>query len=76
MRVAEHAQCPATAIMMESKEEKVSENTIAISSETPEDQERYVNMASGWVITILGWSIWGFIAGLNVYLIVMLCLHI
>lgn len=74
MRV-EHAQRPAATILMESRTEKISENTITISSEAVEDQEeRYINMASGWVITILGWSIWGFIAGLNVYLIVILCL--
>jgi Mn2+/Fe2+ NRAMP family transporter len=75
MRVVEHAQGPAATILMESRTEKISENTIAISRGAAEDQEeRYINMASGWVITFLGWSIWGFIAGLNVYLIVILCL--
>lgn len=32
----------------------------------------YVNMANGWIMASLGWAIWAFIAGLNVYLIVML----
>jgi len=32
----------------------------------------YINMANGWVVGIIGWLIWAFIAGLNVYLIVML----
>ena len=32
----------------------------------------YVNMANGWTMAILGWLIWAFIAGLNVYLIVQL----
>ena len=34
----------------------------------------WVDMSSGKVMTVLGWLIWGFIAGLNVYLIVMLIL--
>jgi Mn2+/Fe2+ NRAMP family transporter len=34
----------------------------------------YINMANGWILTVLGWLIWLFIAGLNVYLIVMLAL--
>ena len=38
--------------------------------EVPEVE--YVNMANGWVVASLGWLIWAFIAGLNVYLIVML----
>jgi len=38
--------------------------------EVPEIE--YVNMANGWVVASLGWLIWAFIAGLNVYLIVML----
>ena len=32
----------------------------------------YINMATGLFVTILGWLIWVFIAGLNVYLIAML----
>lgn len=33
---------------------------------------QYVDMANGWIVSILGWAIWAIIAGLNVYLIVML----
>jgi Mn2+/Fe2+ NRAMP family transporter len=45
-----------------------------ISTGDPEEQEvEYINMASGWIVTIIGWGIWAFIAGLNIYLIVMLC---
>ena len=32
----------------------------------------WIDMANGWVVGTIGWLIWGFIAGLNVYLIVML----
>jgi Mn2+/Fe2+ NRAMP family transporter len=32
----------------------------------------YVDMANGWIMSIVGWAIWALIAGLNVYLIVML----
>jgi len=38
------------------------------------DRVEWVCMANGWTVAILGWLIWAFIAGLNVYLIVMLCL--
>ena len=70
-----HEQCSAEAILVQSQNEKVSKNTIKISNEEAENQEeRHINMASGWVITIVGWAIWGLIAGLNVYLIVMPCL--
>ena len=34
----------------------------------------WANMANGKVVTVLGWGIWLFITGLNVYLIVMLIL--
>jgi metal iron transporter len=34
----------------------------------------YVNMANEVVVATIGWLIWAFITGLNVYLIVMLCL--
>jgi metal iron transporter len=34
----------------------------------------WVDLSSGKVMTVLGWLIWLFIAGLNVYLIVMLIL--
>jgi Mn2+/Fe2+ NRAMP family transporter len=51
----------------------------AISSEStltandPDGQlVEYVNMANGWTMAIIGWLVWMFIAGLNVYLIVML----
>ena len=55
--------------------EKISGHVSTVENGDAEDQEEiYVNMASGWVVSFLGWSIWGFIAGLNVYLIVMLCL--
>jgi len=59
-----------------SEKEKISERVSTIENGEAEDQEeRYINMASGLVVTLLGWSIWGFITGLNVYLIVMLCLR-
>jgi Mn2+/Fe2+ NRAMP family transporter len=32
----------------------------------------WIDMANGWVVGTIGWLIWTFIAGLNVYLIVML----
>ena len=55
--------------------EKISRHASTLENGNAEDQEeRYINMASGRLVTFLGWSIWGFIAGLNVYLIVMLCL--
>jgi Mn2+/Fe2+ NRAMP family transporter len=38
------------------------------------DRVEWVCMANGWTVAILGWLIWALIAGLNVYLIVMLCL--
>jgi len=50
----------------------VSTATTESSTETPGVE--YVNMASGLVVTILGWLIWTFITGLNIYLIVMLAL--
>jgi Mn2+/Fe2+ NRAMP family transporter len=34
----------------------------------------YINMENGWIVRGLGWLVWAIIAGLNVYLIVMLCL--
>jgi Mn2+/Fe2+ NRAMP family transporter len=32
----------------------------------------YIDMSNGWIMSILGWAVWALIAGLNVYLIVML----
>jgi Mn2+/Fe2+ NRAMP family transporter len=32
----------------------------------------YIDMANGWIMSIVGWAVWALIAGLNVYLIVML----
>ena len=54
--------------------------TVETPVETPGTEPRdvevqdveYINMANGWVVGIIGWLIWAFIAGLNVYLIVML----
>ena len=45
-----------------------------VTQDSEEQPLEYINMANGLLVTILGWLIWTFIAGLNVYLIVMLCL--
>jgi Mn2+/Fe2+ NRAMP family transporter len=46
---------------------------------TTEDVEvqhvQHIDMSNGWIVSILGWAIWFIIAGLNVYLIVMLGLR-
>jgi Mn2+/Fe2+ NRAMP family transporter len=52
------------------------ETPVETTGTEPRDVEvqdvEYINMANGWVVGIIGWLIWAFIAGLNVYLIVML----
>ena len=47
---------------------------IPIARDAEIQDVEYLNMANGWIIASLGWLIWAFIAGLNVYLIVMLCM--
>jgi Mn2+/Fe2+ NRAMP family transporter len=48
-------------------------NTLANVAADVEIQDvEYVNLANGWIIASVGWITWFFIAGLNVYLIVML----
>ena len=67
-----------TPISVNTKLPESSTTTVTTSTPAPRDAEvqsvEYVNMANGWVIAILSWLIWTFITGLNVYLIVMLCL--
>ena len=46
----------------------------SVNNDSEEPTVEYIDMANGLIITILGWLIWAFIAGLNVYLIVSLCL--
>jgi Mn2+/Fe2+ NRAMP family transporter len=51
--------------------------TPATSTETGDIElqgAEWVDLSSGKVMTVLGWLIWLFITGLNVYLIVMLIL--
>ena len=52
------------------------ETPVETTGTEPRDVEvqdvEYINMANGWVVGIIGWLIWAFITGLNVYLIVML----
>ena len=65
----------STNLAATSGKEKISGHVSTVENGDAEDQEeRYINMASGRLVSFLGWLIWGFIAGLNVYLIVMLCL--
>jgi metal iron transporter len=53
-------------------------STTVLTAATLSDSEmqgvEFIDMANGWITTILGWLIWVFIAGLNVYLIVVLAL--
>jgi metal iron transporter len=46
--------------------------TDASNLNTERQGVEYVDMSNGWITTVIGWLIWAFIAGLNVYLIVML----
>lgn len=49
--------------------------TLATTTSSPDTEIQgvgYINVANGWIVGSLGWLIWALIAGLNVYLIVML----
>lgn len=54
----------------------VGATTVESAREGPRDVEvqdvEWIDMANGWIVGTIGWLIWGFITGLNVYLIVML----
>jgi len=55
---------------------EVGSTTVESAGEGARDVEvqdvEWIDMANGWVVGTIGWLIWAFIAGLNVYLIVML----
>jgi Mn2+/Fe2+ NRAMP family transporter len=77
MRVVVHRQLPSTEALspIMKDPQPVTASATAIPSQDSEEQTvEYIDMANGLVVTGLGWVIWAFIAGLNVYLIVMLCL--
>jgi hypothetical protein len=52
--------------------------TTGTETAAPRDVEvqdvEWIDMANGWIVGGIGWLIWAFLAGLNVYLIVMLAL--
>ena len=67
-----HPSRPDRPKLLTSKLETI---TICNSAQDSEIQDvEYVNMANGWIVGIISWTIWAFIAGLNLYLIVMLAL--
>jgi len=75
MRVAIYSTQPTSLPARPSKTSDIKLETITIcnSAQDSEIQDvEYVNMANEWIIGIIGWTIWTFIAGLNLYLIVML----
>jgi len=80
MRVVAYRQLPSTESLpitaVGAKDlQPVTATTSATGNQDSEEQTvEYIDMANGLVVVILGWLIWAFIAGLNVYLIVMLCL--
>lgn len=82
MRVVVYRQLPSTEsltpnIIGAKNPQPVTAMTSAtgtLNQDSEEQTVEYINMANGLVVTVLGWLIWAFIAGLNVYLIVMLCL--
>ena len=71
MRVAVYTQLDIAA-----RTEVGGKNTtLAITTSSPDTEIQgveYINVANGWIVGSLGWLIWVLIAGLNVYLIVML----
>jgi Mn2+/Fe2+ NRAMP family transporter len=72
MRVAIYNPQSTSLLARPSKPSDVKLETVTIcnSAQDSEIQDvEDVNMANGWII---GWTIWAFIAGLNIYLIVML----
>jgi Mn2+/Fe2+ NRAMP family transporter len=65
---------PITAVDAKASQ-PMTATTSATGNQASEEQTvEYIDMANGLVVTILGWLIWAFIAGMNLYLIVMLCL--
>lgn len=56
--------------------EATGTDVVGIEAGTRRDVEvqdvEWIDMANGWVVGGIGWLVWAFIAGLNVYLIVML----
>jgi len=70
MRVIVYTQNDAAAPTADDK-------STVVATSNPEAEVQgieYINMANGWVTATLGWLIWFLIAGLNVYLIIMLIL--
>jgi Mn2+/Fe2+ NRAMP family transporter len=80
MKVVVYRQLPSTESLAITTvggkdSQPVTATTSATVNQGSEEQTvEYIDMANGLVVTILGWLIWVFIAGLNVYLIVMVCL--
>ena len=65
---------PVTAVDAKASR-PITATTSATWNQASEEQTvEYIDMANGLVVTIFGWLIWAFIAGMNLYLIVMLCL--
>ena len=87
MRVTVHREATSLLLPAASSTAKLSTPAVENAGETsdsnnyntinrdPEASDvEHVNMANGIVVAVLGWLIWAFITGLNVYLIVMLAL--
>ena len=80
MRVVVYRLLPSTeSLPITAVDAKASQPMTATTSATgnqasEEQTVEYIDIANGLVVTIFGWLIWAFIAGMNLYLIVMLCL--
>ena len=65
---------PTTAVDAKASQPMTATTSATWNQASEEQTVEYIDMANGLVVTILGWLIWTFIAGMNLYLIVMLCL--
>ena len=65
---------PITAVGAKASQPMTATTSATGNLASEEQTVEYIDMANGLVVTILGWLIWAFIAGMNLYLIVMLCL--
>jgi Mn2+/Fe2+ NRAMP family transporter len=70
MRVAVYTQTDVASTSVNWKNTSLA--NVTSNPDTEGQEVEYVDMANGWIVASLGWLIWALIAGLNIYLIVML----